>query len=261
MAISTEKKTALSNSIKGWINNIIAQLHTVASTGSYTDLENVPETFAPSAHTHAATEVSDANAHTNIGSAANANQGTINTNIDTALGNKANISSLANVATSGSYTDLSDKPTIYGPISVTKDATPTSGYAATYTIALEGYATSYKIDIPKDFLVRSAELKTATNQDLSTLGNGYSVGDKYIDFVINTAADEQGDTNHIYINVSDLVDIYDGDNSTITVSNGVISVASTKVSAWDGKTTMTEVESTINDLLDSLTSDFTVSQS
>ena len=72
-----------------------------------------------------ATQVKDSNAHSNIGSSANDTQGTINTNIDTALSNKVSKSSttglLKNDGTvdttsystfSGSYTDLSNKPTI-----------------------------------------------------------------------------------------------------------------------------------------------------
>ena len=52
-----------------------------------------------------ASHIKDSTAHTNIGSSANATQSTINTNIDTALGNKANSSDL---------TAKSDKTTTLG---------------------------------------------------------------------------------------------------------------------------------------------------
>ena len=57
--------------------------------------------------THSATMITDANAHTNIGSTANANQGTINTAIDTALSNKQAKGSYASSTHnhSGTYVD------------------------------------------------------------------------------------------------------------------------------------------------------------
>lgn len=64
----------------------ISDLHAVATSGSYADLENIPETFAPTAHEHAAADVKDSNAHTNLGTSANATQAAINTAIDTKIG-------------------------------------------------------------------------------------------------------------------------------------------------------------------------------
>lgn len=64
----------------------IADLHTVATSGSYTDLENIPSTFAPSSHEHFASEVKDATAYTNLGTSANATQSAINYAIDSKIG-------------------------------------------------------------------------------------------------------------------------------------------------------------------------------
>ena len=63
-----------------------SDLATVATSGSYLDLSNVPETFAPSAHEHSTADVKDSNAHTNLGTSANATQSAINTAIDTKIG-------------------------------------------------------------------------------------------------------------------------------------------------------------------------------
>jgi len=63
-----------------------ADLATVATSGSYTDLDNIPSTFAPTAHEHEAADVKDTNAHSNLGTSANATQATINTAIDTKIG-------------------------------------------------------------------------------------------------------------------------------------------------------------------------------
>ena len=62
-------------------------------TVTWSMIDGKPSTFTPSSHTHSTGDVSDATAHSNIGSSANATQSTINTNIDTALGNKISKSS------------------------------------------------------------------------------------------------------------------------------------------------------------------------
>lgn len=74
----------VSDDISGKID--ASSLADVATSGSYNDLLNVPETFAPSTHTHGTSDVSDANAHANIGTSANATQSAINTAIDTKIG-------------------------------------------------------------------------------------------------------------------------------------------------------------------------------
>lgn len=106
-------------------------------TISWNDIQNKPSTFTPSSHAHGqvtndgkitstavtvasgdnivitdasdssivkrvanllASHIKDSSAHSNIGSSANATQSTINTAIDTALGNKANSSDLSSKA-------------------------------------------------------------------------------------------------------------------------------------------------------------------
>lgn len=98
--------------------------------------------------------------------------------------------------------------------------TPDEGYLKTYIIKQGGNAVGGgiegKINIPKDFLVKSGQVKTATaNDESSLLYPGVKAGEKYLDFVVNvkegTATDE-----HIYIPVKDLTDIYTG----ITWNNG-----------------------------------------
>ena len=71
-------------------------LATVATSGNYTDLNNIPETFAPGEHTHSidditdfsasASDVTDSSAYSNLGTSANATQHAINTAIDTKIG-------------------------------------------------------------------------------------------------------------------------------------------------------------------------------
>lgn len=121
--------------------------------------------------------------------------------------------------------------------SIVQEATPDAGYFATYQLygATTGgtpvpISGSAKINIPRDFLVKSGEVKTVTAADKAAGGIFYNnpdflEGDKYIDFVVNVKdsgtapADE-----HIYINVKDLVDTYSGgdgiaiDSSTKTVT-------------------------------------------
>lgn len=99
--------------------------------------------------------------------------------------------------------------------SMVKDATASSGMVATYHLTADGVNTGVAIDIPKDFLVKSATLETVTVADQPY--SGAQVGDKYIDFVIN-AKDASETASHIYLPVNDLVDVYTGSNA-IDVSN------------------------------------------
>ena len=86
-----------------------------------------------------------------------------------------------------------------------------------YTIS-QGGATVGSINIPKDFLVKSGEVKTVTTADQPY--SGAVVGDKYLDFVVNTK-DGDGTASHIYIPVKDLTDVYTGGSTTtIDVSVG-----------------------------------------
>lgn len=108
-------------------------------------------------------------------------------------------------------------------VDLAKDTTATEGYAASYTLSVNGTPLSTKINIPKDFLVKTATLATVTTAD--TPYTGATVGDKYIDFVINAkdASDGTG-AEHIYLPVSDLVDTYTAGNG-LALSNGAFSVA------------------------------------
>ena len=111
-------------------------------------------------------------------------------------------------------------------VTVTRLSIPTSGYATTYSISQNGSSVG-TIDIPKDFLVKSATLETVTTAD--TPYAGAKVGDKYIDFVINTV-DETEAAQHIYLPVNDLVDVYTAAPGATQVqiaidSNNVISAA------------------------------------
>jgi hypothetical protein len=105
-------------------------------------------------------------------------------------------------------------------IAVEKKTTANTGYAASYTIKANGTALSPDIDIPKDFLVKSATLETVATAD--TPYQGAQVGDKYIDFVIN-AKDASETAEHIYLPVNDLVDVYTAGNG-LALSNGQFSV-------------------------------------
>lgn len=106
-------------------------------------------------------------------------------------------------------------------IDVVKKATANDGYIATYQVTVDGTAVGADINIPKDYLVKSADIKVvATADDPYT---GAAVGDKYIDFVVNTV-DGTDNESHIYLSVQDLVDEYTaGDGIDISDAN-VISI-------------------------------------
>ena len=139
--------------------------------------------------------------------------------IHAALNTKANDSELATVAKTGNYSDLAGKPSLSslgGVVTVEKQTTADTGYNTTYIVKQNGTQVGSKINIPKDYLVKSASVKTC-----STANNpvtGYVVGDKYMDFVINTK-DSTGSDEHLYVKVSDLIDTYTADNVTLLLSD------------------------------------------
>lgn len=106
--------------------------------------------------------------------------------------------------------------------SLKKDANPSGdAYVATYRLTKDGVNVGEAINIPKDFVIKSASLNTSTGDNLPQ--EGFKAGDKYIDFVVNTA-DGTGET-HIYLNVHDLVDVYTGktsDSIEVTVEGTVV---------------------------------------
>ena len=103
--------------------------------------------------------------------------------------------------------------------SIVKDTTAQSGFLATYHLTKNGSSVGTAINIPKDYLVKSAEVKVATGSDAS----GFDAGTTYIDFVVNTydTTSGSGTESHIYLNVETLV-------KTHTAGNG-ISISDTNV--------------------------------
>lgn len=136
-------------------------------------------------------------------------------------------------------------------VDVEKQTNAESGYLSTYVVKQGGSQVGVKINIPKDFLVKSASLKTATSSDLSTLGSGFSVGDKYIDWVINSK-DGTGSAEHLYLNVNDLGGA-SVDESTLTKSNNVLSVK-------NGGISNSKLDSTLQSAISSISSKVNVNQ-
>lgn len=115
-----------------------------------------------------------------------------------------------------SISDLDTNKTV----TITKQATADTGYFSTYVINQGGVALSPKINIPKDYLLKSASLKQCTVKDEPI--EGLNVGDWYFDWVLNTA--DETEESHLYLNANVLTDVYEGDNETIIISDNVVSV-------------------------------------
>ena len=92
-------------------------------------------------------------------------------------------------------------------ITVEKLADAESGFIASYVVKQGGTAVGDKINIPKDYLVKSAQLKTAEAEIKSGDDVVVAAGNKYIDFVVNTK-EGVGEESHIYLDVTTLVDVY-----------------------------------------------------
>ena len=110
---------------------------------------------------------------------------------------------------------------------IEKDAAAQEGFFASYTLKKDGVQAGEKINIPKDYLVKSASIKESIGEGDPS---GLPIATKYIDFVVN-AADSDGQESHIYLNVNDLVDVYTGGNGISISGANEISV---KVVAGNG---------------------------
>lgn len=108
--------------------------------------------------------------------------------------------------------DLNDLGTT-SAVTVEKLATATSGYLSSYVVKQNGAQVGATIDIPKDYLVKSANVAVVVTAD--TPYEGAVVGDKYIDFVINVKTGTADTDAHIYIPVNDLVHPLSGGTTTV----------------------------------------------
>ena len=103
----------------------------------------------------------------------------------------------------------------------------------TYTIYQGGNSVG-SIDIPKDFLVKSAEVKVCQVKDDPV--SGLNVGDKYLDFTVNTKDDTSGTGTHMYIPIKSFADAYTGHTGTnidVTISDYVVSADLTQAVKTD----------------------------
>jgi hypothetical protein len=110
--------------------------------------------------------------------------------------------------TNNVYATKSDLDSASIPYAIVKNNTAEEGSASTYRmvridkdgnyVELENSAT---INIPKDMVVESGEVKECTEDNVPV--EGYVVGNKYIDLVLANSDDQ-----HLYINVSDLIDTH-----------------------------------------------------
>lgn len=112
-------------------------------------------------------------------------------------------------------------------VSVQKKEAATEGFLTSYEVTVDGQPVGVAIDIPKDFLLKSAELKEVEDDDNPY--PGAKTGDKYIDFVVNTLEDSEA--KHIYLAVKDLVDVYTAGNGINVSPENAISLKISETSA------------------------------
>ena len=145
--------------------------------------------------------------------------------VNTSIGNLENLTTKDKATIVAAINSLKTESTV----TVEKKQTAEEGFAATYIIKQNEKQVGSSINIPKDFLVKSGTVKTVStiNQPV----NGYKVGQKYLDFVVNTASND-GQESHIYILVEDLVDVYTGSTgdqiAVVVGNNNTISASLTK---------------------------------
>ena len=133
-------------------------------------------------------------------------------------------------------------------VTVEKQETAEGTYLATYHIKQNGVKVGDSINIPKDFVVKTATVKVCEKDDEPV--SGLKIGDKYIDLEINTK-DLSETTTHIYLPIKDMVDAYIGaETTTAKVTIGNDNTISAEVR--DGSLSYSKLSSDVTDKFDSL---------
>lgn len=117
-------------------------------------------------------------------------------------------------------------------VSFVKKSTANDDCVASYQLTVDGVAVGVDLNIPKDYLVKDAEIGVVVAADKAVGGkfednNDFAVGDKYVDFTINTKADGDGTAetdSHLYLNVKDLAHVYTAGNGINISASDVISI-------------------------------------
>lgn len=145
------------------------------------------------------------------------------------------------------YYDKTQSDTRYN-VTVESQA-PESGYSASYIVKQNGKQVGAKINIPKDLLLRSAELKTVgTTPTTEEAQAGLKAKQKYILFIVNTK--DNDNATRLLLSVNDLVDVYTADEQTLTVSNNQFKV---KDGGITNAKLATALQTTINNKVDKVT--------
>ena len=122
------------------------------------------------------------------------------------------------------FQDIANNET-HDAVTVEKLTTPETGFLATYVVKQNNVQVGASINIPKDFVIKSATVGTCSVADSPV--TGFAVGDKYIDLEVNVA-EGSAQSTHLYLKASDLAPVYYGDSASTEITTAV---------AADGKIT------------------------
>ena len=219
---SANSVPAITVDAAGHITNVEAKAITpeaigAATTSAVEAAQNAATAAQASADAKVASVTATANGGIDIGGTKTAP--TVGIKLDPASGNAATLGAAGLMVTIPEVT--------IPEYSIVKLGTATEGYIATYQLQKDGVQVGVNIDIPKDYLVKSAEIKTSAGEGDPS---GLPAGSKYIDFVINTKVGT-GEESHIYLDVQSLVDVYTPGNG-IEISEA--NIISAKVVAANG---------------------------
>ena len=211
---SANSVPAITVDAAGHITNIEAKAITAEAIGAATtDAVEAAQNAATAAQASADAKVASVTATENggieIGGTKTAP--TVGIKLDPAIGNAATLGAAGLMVTIPEV-DIPD-------YTIVKLSTATEGYIATYQLQKDGVQVGANIDIPKDYLVKSAEIKTSAGDGDPS---GLPAGSKYIDFVINTKVGT-GEESHIYLDVQSLVDAYTPGNGIEISEANVVS--------------------------------------
>lgn len=214
------------NAAIGTINTALGQkantssLKTVATTGKYTDLTDIPSTFAPSAHEHSAADIKDSNAHNNLETPANANQATINSAVDAKIAGLTSMDLLEVVTGDLPTASSSTMNKLY--VQAVSGGSSPNAYGI-YVTVRSGTSGSYTYDWEK-----------VDDANLQGFLTSTEAANTYVPLTDSRLTDARTPTSHTHGNITHAGAIgSDSGKMIVTTTNGVL-IASDLITELDG---------------------------
>lgn len=229
-ALTTASAKKIKHDAQGHItetSNLYGSDIPVSSSDS-TKLNTALSNKANSTHTHSATDVTDTNTHTNIGSSAYATQGAINTAIDTAIGNLQSIKAIEVTTDKGSAS--ADK---LGKLFIVNENSKVNVYYVKQTGTGSSATYSWEkmdTDILDEYVVYWSNVQNRPTKTSDFTNDGADGTNVFVSNNDSRLSDARTPTSHQHGSITNDGKIGNASGAIITTGSGGVLQASTSLS-------------------------------